>query len=191
MDIRRFLFRYRGYTPLPLLCIALWVADPTAESLAWGFAAAIIGEFIRIWGVGYIGPETRTVDAPGGTKLVTTGAFAYVRNPIYIGNIILYIGVGIMTNVWWIAVVGYIYFQIQYALIISAEEEHLEKTYGMEYREYKKHVRRYIPRLTAHKTSSPIFHYFDLINGLRSEKRTFEAITATMIIMSAIFFWKN
>ncbi|HZV13496.1 MAG TPA: isoprenylcysteine carboxylmethyltransferase family protein [Candidatus Kapabacteria bacterium] len=176
---------------MPLLCIALWVADPTAESLAWGFAAAIIGEFIRIWGVGYIGPETRTVDAPGGTKLVTTGAFAYVRNPIYIGNIILYIGVGIMTNVWWIAVVGYIYFQIQYALIISAEEEHLEKTYGMEYREYKKHVRRYIPRLTAHKTSSPIFHYFDLINGLRSEKRTFEAITATMIIMSAIFFWKN
>ncbi|HET7152205.1 MAG TPA: isoprenylcysteine carboxylmethyltransferase family protein [Candidatus Kapabacteria bacterium] len=191
MDIRYFLFRYRSYAPLPMLCVALWVAAPTAGSLACGIALALLGEMMRLWGVGYAGPETRTVDAPGGNRLITTGAFAYVRNPIYFGNMLLYVGIAIMSNVWWVPIVGYSYFQLQYALIISAEEEYLTKTYGDEYFVYRKNVRRYIPRLTAYRTNSPIFRQFDLMSGLRSEIRTFQAITVATLIMSAIAIWKS
>ncbi len=191
MDLRHFLFRHRSYTPLPLLLVSVIFANPTVISLSIGALIALFGEGIRLWGVANAGPTTRTTDAPGGDYLVTTGAFGYVRNPIYIGNIIMYTGVGVMTGVLWLPLVSFIYFFAQYALIISAEEQFLKSRYGEEYLRYSHNVRRFIPRLSAYPSSSPATSHFNLAKGLRSEARTFQAITACIILMSALAYFKS
>ena len=62
-----------------------------------GFAVALFGEFWRLWGVCYAGSETRTTNGVGATFLVVTGPYAHVRNPLYIGNMMMYLGIGIMS----------------------------------------------------------------------------------------------
>ena len=83
-DFRQKIFSYRSYTPIPFLIVMVIFANPTLLSLVVGFIIALVGELIRIWGVGYAGSETRTTGPVGGSKLVTNGPYAYVRNPLYI-----------------------------------------------------------------------------------------------------------
>ena len=98
MDLRQRLFRYRSYTPIPFLVLMVLFAAPTATSLATGILVVGAGEFLRLWGVAIAGSETRTTGAVGGTYLITRGPFAYVRNPLYVGNMLLYVGIGVMSN---------------------------------------------------------------------------------------------
>ena len=97
-DWRKLLFKYRSYTPIPFLLVMLVFARPTGSSMIVGFLLALLGESIRFWGVSYAGSETRTTGAVGGTQLVTSGPYSHVRNPLYLGNILLYVGIGIMSN---------------------------------------------------------------------------------------------
>ena len=96
MDVRQRLFQYRSYTPIPFLLIMVFFAQPTRISLIVGLATILAGEGVRLWGVAIAGSETRTTGPVGGTFLVTTGPFAYVRNPLYVGNMLIYLGVGVM-----------------------------------------------------------------------------------------------
>ncbi len=56
-----------------------------------GFLVLSSGEFLRAWGVFYVGAETRVTHRVGASKLVTSGAFGHVRNPLYVGNILIYV----------------------------------------------------------------------------------------------------
>jgi len=118
MDIRQFFFKFRGFTPIPFILIVIIFAQPTSTSFLRGLIFMIIGEFIRIWGVSYAGGATRTRNV-GAPRLVTSGPFAYVRNPLYIGNMLMYIGAGIIANVWmpWLIFAILTFFGIQYGFI--------------------------------------------------------------------------
>jgi protein-S-isoprenylcysteine O-methyltransferase Ste14 len=75
----------------------VWFAEPTILSMAAGFVLVCCGESLRFWGVSIAGSETRTTGKVGGTYLITNGPFAYVRNPLYVGNMLMYIGIGVMS----------------------------------------------------------------------------------------------
>ena len=63
-----------------------WPGRPTPSSFAWGMVLALLGEAIRIWGVGYTGVTTRN-DHVIALRLTTAGTVcAHVRNPLYVGN---------------------------------------------------------------------------------------------------------
>src|SRR5437867_6762129 len=97
MDIRQRLFQYRSYTPIPFLLVMMMFAHPTLTSLLTGFCFLCAGESLRLWGVAIAGSETRTTGPVGGTYLITTGPFSHVRNPLYVGNILIYLGLGVMS----------------------------------------------------------------------------------------------
>ena len=63
-----------------------------------GGIVIISGEFLRFWGVAYAGSLTRTTTSVKANELITIGPFAHVRNPLYIGNILIYLGFGIIIN---------------------------------------------------------------------------------------------
>jgi protein-S-isoprenylcysteine O-methyltransferase Ste14 len=190
-EISQKIFSYRSYTPIPFLILMIAFAKPTAESMIIGFLIAVLGELFRYWGVAYAGSETRTTGSVGGTYLVVSGAFAYVRNPLYLGNILLYTGVGIMSYALfpYLQIVALIWFYIQYRIIIDAEEKYLDAAFGEKYKVYKKNVPRLIPTLRKYKNPGIEQPPLNLKAGLRSEKRTLQAFTSVILILLVIFIW--
>ena len=178
------LFKYRSYTPIPLLVAMLIFQEATPASLITGFAVAVVGELIRFWGVSWAGSETRTTNEVGGSNLVISGPFAYVRNPLYIGNILIYLGLGIMSFALfpYLQLGALLYFSFQYHFIVNEEENYLHKTFGSFYNEYVKKVPRFLPRLLPYKNPEIVQPLFKPKEGLRSERRTLQAL----ILISAI-----
>jgi protein-S-isoprenylcysteine O-methyltransferase Ste14 len=190
-DFRQKIFSYRSYTPIPFLIVMLIFAKPTLWSLLIGFLIALVGELIRFWGVGYAGGETRTTGPVGGSKLVTNGPYAYVRNPLYLGNMLMYLGFGVMSMALfpYFQIIGLIYFFVQYYLIVTLEEDYLSRAFPDEYALYIKHVPRFIPRLKRYEFASNF--KFDIKEALRSEKRTLQAFLLVVALNILIFIFKT
>lgn len=191
--VRNWMFRCRSYTPLPFLLAMVLFARPTVWSLTLGFLVVLAGEALRFWGVAIVGAETRTTGTVGGTYLVTTGPFAHVRNPLYLGNMTVYAGIGIMA--WalmpWLPVAALLWFVFQYTLIIKGEEDFLEEKFGAAYARYRAAVRRFFPRLRPYVDESPAPKHLDVAEGLASERRTLQAIVLVSVILVVLFFLRS
>lgn len=189
-DFRQKLFRYRGYTPIPFLLAMVTFAKPTVVTMLAGAALVLLGELLRFWGVAYAGSLTRATGSVGAPDVIVSGPYAHVRNPLYVGNIVLYVGIGIMSNalVPWLPMVALAYFLVQYALIVSLEEEFLEKEFGAAYLEFKKNVPRFIPRLTSYTHPAQERQKPQWSEGLRSETRTLQAIGLVLVILAVIWY---
>jgi protein-S-isoprenylcysteine O-methyltransferase Ste14 len=189
-SLRQKLFTLRGYTPLPFLAAMVLFARPTAATMAVGFFAVLTGETVRFWGVVYAGRLTRVTGSVGAPEIIVAGPFAYVRNPLYIGNIIAYVGIGIMANalVPWLVLAAAVWFAFQYYQIVLLEEEFLEKEFGEEYATFKKNVPRFIPRWKAYvpeirKRQPPKWR-----EALRSERRTFQALVIVCAALLVLWY---
>ena len=128
----------------------MYFAQPGNSFIWYGLILLAFGEFIRFSGVRYAGGITRTTKV-GAPSLCTSGPFSYVRNPLYIGNIIMYTGVVLIAgapNVLVMLLITWCFFTVQYGLIIALEEETLTGLFGEEYQLYKQNVRAFFPRFT-------------------------------------------
>ena len=182
-------FKYRSYTPIPFLIVMVIFQQATILTLASGFVVALCREFLRLWGVSIAGSETRTTGRVGGTYLIVTGPFAYVKNPLYLGNILLYMGIGIMS--WalfpYLQIVAFLFFYFQYHVIITEEEGFLREKFGKDYDEYYNAVPRLFPRITPYKSSGVEQPPFKLHMGLRSDTRTLQAFSAVTLILVILY----
>lgn len=192
MDIRLKIFEMRSYTPIPFLLVMVIFAEPTIPTMITGFAVALLGEAIRFWGVSIAGSETRTTGAVGATNLITDGPFGYVRNPLYVGNMLMYVGCGIMSNalVPYLALTTFLWFTVQYHLIVSREEEHLKIAFGDEYSTYCSNVPRFLPRLTKYSGEHSFHREPNFSRGIQSETRTLQAFSAVIAIIVLRYFVK-
>jgi protein-S-isoprenylcysteine O-methyltransferase Ste14 len=168
----------------------VYFAEPTVLSLIIGFGIALAGELVRFWGVSWAGSETRTTGGAGGTFLIISGPFGYVRNPLYVGNLLIYMGIGIMSMSLfpYLQIFTFIFFVIQYYFIVLGEEKFLQKKFSNSYDDYRKNVSRFFPRLTPYKNNN--IEQPDLSHkaGLRSERRTLQAFTLVSLILVVIWF---
>ncbi len=187
---KEFLFSYRSYTPIPFLIVMVFYADPKVSTMITGFALGIAGEALRFWGVSYAGSETRTTGTVGGSKLVVSGPYAYVRNPLYAGNIILYTGVGIMSNalVPYLQLAALAYFAFQYTAIVSLEEEYLSKTFP-EWADYVQQVPKFIPKFRKYASNQDLKP--DFKKALRSERSSILAFSIMTIFLLTILLMRG
>ena len=183
------IFKYRSYTPIPFLLIMFLFNNPNIWSIIIGLSMASLGEAIRIWGVSWAGSETRTTGDVGGSFLVVSGPFAHVRNPLYLGNILMYTGLGIMSFAIfpYLQIAGVIFFYYQYSLIVREEENYLAKTYGRDFENYCQNVPRFFPKLKAYKVEGLKQPEFILSKGLRSERRSLQAFG--FVAFTIILLW--
>jgi len=152
-----FVFKYRNLI-FPLFFIllvfgtmpALGDKQPEKWRYALGFAVALTGQIVRALTIGlaYIirGGRNRKVYAE---TLVKDGIFAHCRNPLYLGNILIITGLGIIANSILFYLVGIPLFIFLYMAIIRAEENYLINKFGEEYREYCRNVNRLLPNLSG------------------------------------------
>jgi len=188
----KYFFKYRSYTPLPFFFLMILFMQPNLYSILSGIPLILAGELIRLWAVSYAGSETRTTDGVGGTNLVTQGPFSMVRNPLYLGNVLIYTGIGIMSFTFfpYLQIFGLFYFTFQYYCIILNEEEYLKNTYKDKFEIYLKSVSRFIPlknRIPAEIQSNL---KFDIKSGLKSESRSLQSITISSIIIIGFYIYK-
>ena len=154
-ELRFWVFRHRGLIPIPFLLGVVLFGEPTYLEESFldelfdivGVTIIVCGLALRAWAVGHAGSHTRSykLRAP---RLVTSGPYAYVRNPIYLGNLIIGLGIVILAESWVALVMLLIVFSVEYGAIVSLEEEFLFKTFGERYEEYRRLVPRWVPRLT-------------------------------------------
>ena len=177
MDIGNYFFTYRSYTPIPLAAVILYNAQLANAYVLLGMALVILGESIRFWAVSYAGGITRTTKV-GAATLCTAGPFAYTRNPLYMGNMLMYNGIVLIagaSNILTMLMLTWLFFIIQYLLIIDLEEKTLTSLFGNTYINYKKNVPRIFPRLfrwESDDSSQPM----TLLKTLYTEKRTLQNV---------------
>jgi protein-S-isoprenylcysteine O-methyltransferase Ste14 len=146
------LFRHRTALPLPVAVAILVIPAGDAASSALlvvsGVAVTLVGELIRLWGVHHIGVISRTRSDRLG-PLVASGPFAIVRNPLYVGNIMLWVGFALTARLVWLAPVILALLGAEYHAIVRWEERLLDSRLGDAYRAYAARVPRWMPALSA------------------------------------------
>ena len=185
-------FKYRSYTPIPFVLLMIAFHDATLISMIIGFIMLLVGESFRLWGVSVAGSETRTTGGVGGSFLVVSGAYSHLRNPLYLGNILIYLGIGVMSMSLfpYLQFVALLFFLLQYQLIITEEEEFLTQKFGESYKQFKKNVPSLIPSIRAFKNPGIEQPEYDITKGLRSEKRSLQAILIVVLIIILQFLVK-
>ncbi len=165
---------------------------PSLASIIIGFSVALCGELIRIWSVSFAGSETRTTSGVGGTYLVTQGPYSIVRNPLYIGNILIYTGLGIMSMALfpYLQIFGFLFFTFQYYCIILAEEDFLSGKFTDIFDDYRKSVNRFIPRKNTLPERIKSNLNLNVNEGIKSERRSLQAFIITSVIIIIYYFIK-
>lgn len=155
VDIRRIaiscgreLFKVRSFTPIPLILIMLFCFRYQFGNhiLTWscGVLLLICGEGLRLWALRYIGKFSRTRKRKG-RMLVSNGPYAFMRNPLYVGNLLLWVGFTVISELIWLIPAIVIFFFIQYQCIVLWEEECLREFFPSEAEDYLQRVPRWIP----------------------------------------------
>ncbi len=152
-DIRALVFKNRGaLLAIPAVLLAAF-GKPSAFSIAVGLPLALGGELLRCWAVGYSGVTTRDdrVIAP---RLVTAGPYAYVRNPLYVGNFLTAAGFAIaftggVSAGKRLRLIGASLGTMAavYATIVPHEEQYLHSQFGEAFERYCSSVPQIVPSL--------------------------------------------
>ena len=158
VELGNFSFKYRGYM-LPVAVILLFIpsarftADPAVAGLV-GFLVAVLGQACRVFTIGlaYIirGGKDHKVYAE---TLVTSGLYSHVRNPMYVGNFFLVIGLAIASNSWVFTLLGVPLSLAMHKAIVAAEENFLRNKFGAQFDAYSARVPRWFPRLAGLATT--------------------------------------
>lgn len=171
------LFRNRSWLPVPFLLVALLVpADPTIRHWATAAVLIAIGEWVRLAGVAAAGTVTRRRSREV-QRLVNYGIFGWMRNPLYVGNFLIWMGFVVASGVLWFLPIAIAIFAIEYYYIVRYEEGVLESIFGAEYLAYKEKTPRWFPRPPAVKETGP----HDWGEAWRSEISTFLQYIAIVV----------
>jgi protein-S-isoprenylcysteine O-methyltransferase Ste14 len=177
------LFRHRTVIPLPI-ALALIIVPPASSSvgLVWlGVAAVLLGEGLRLSAVRHIGTISRTrTDRLG--PLIASGPFGWVRNPLYIGNIALWVGLALVARVPWLALPIAVLLALEYHAIVRWEEGLLTGRLGQPYRDYLTAVPRWLPR-PPRTSPTPLPPVFSWRETLFSERGTLLAIAVGLLLL--------
>lgn len=191
------LFRLRGLTPVPVLlglAFLLWRSrgspGPGGASVDLaldflGLGLALAGQALRFYTLGLVSEGTSgqgyVLEA---TTLNTRGPYAYVRNPLYVGNLGIVLGLLLIAHQPWVTLLGLAFFFGEYFFIIRAEEEFLRGRFGAAFDEFCQKVPRWVPRLSAAYPGA-LRVGFDVKRALKKEHNPFAAWASGAILLVA------
>jgi protein-S-isoprenylcysteine O-methyltransferase Ste14 len=150
----------------------LWLAAPTWNSLAEGLPLSALGLALRAWAAGHL-EKNRT--------LAVSGPYAYVRNPLYIGTLMVAAGFVLASRRWELGGLFAAVFLLIYLPVVELEEQHLRSLFP-EYANYAKRVPRLWPRRIGNNSKPFRFAIY-----LRNQE--YQAL-AGFLIGVAVLIWK-
>ena len=184
----RTLFRWRSFTPVPLVLVALpllWRSRGPASPwwLAAGIGLCLLGQALRAWVIGQVPDGTSGQNEKLiATQLNTEGPYALTRNPLYLGNLGITLGLCLVAHDPWLLVAVAALFGLQYRAIIAAEEGFLRSRFGADFDAYCARVPRFWLRPGRPASARP----WDFRRALRKEHNPFAAWAALAIVLVAL-----
>jgi protein-S-isoprenylcysteine O-methyltransferase Ste14 len=140
---------YRGLAFIPpfIYMIISSHTEIVDDHIVWllGIVIILFGFGIRLWATKHIGRRMLWMKKKG-KQLMRTGPYTYVRNPLYIANIVIAVGLSILSESFWLVPFSTLYFFLLYHFVVLYEENRLLKKWGDEYQAYRDEVPRWIPR---------------------------------------------
>ena len=183
-----FLYRCALALFLSALLIGAWVfpatgllgPETTLEELIDALAVALlsVGGFLRIWAISHAGKCTRKGRIKT-ARLITTGPYAYIRHPIYLGNFLIGVGLLFLSGQFWLIPLSLALLALQHRLNIPAEEDLLREKLGQEHEFYCCMVPKYIPGLMPGRK---------LCLGTHSPLNQLATATA-IVLVGSLFEW--
>ncbi len=158
--------------------VVLFFLHPTWQSLALGGMVAGIGASIRLWAAGYIDK---------GKALATEGPYAMTRNPLYLGSLIMTLGILIAGRAYWLLLpFGIIYIAL-YFPVMKREEQELYQGYGTDFLEYARRVPMFLPRLRPAGVPSSSF-LWSRVKRNREHRHLMVLVIAGILLIIRIYY---
>lgn len=176
---RRIARRIRVPLGFVFTAIFLWLAKPTAKSMLIGSVFIIPGLAIRALASGHVKKNE---------ELTMTGPYAYTRNPLYLGSLVLTGGFAICARSWWIGAGLIVIFLAIYLPVIRGEEVFLNEHFR-EFPEYARRVPRLLPKIRFSSSRTGTFSW-DLYWKHREYNAALGA-AALMVALAAKLFWSR
>jgi protein-S-isoprenylcysteine O-methyltransferase Ste14 len=189
------LFRWRSYLPLLVIGLSL-IAFREFEypfgSQMWDdlweifcLTVSMVGITLRALTVGFVpeGTSGRNTKSQVAEELNTTGMYSVVRNPLYLGNFIIWLGISLLVRLWWFSLIVIFIFWLYYERIIFAEEEFLRSKFGRLYLEWTEKTPVFLPELCRWRKPNLSF---SLRTALKGEYSGFFAIIATFTFLEVM-----
>jgi protein-S-isoprenylcysteine O-methyltransferase Ste14 len=149
----------------------LWIARPTWNSILLGTLIASPGVVLRALASGHVKKNE---------ELTTSGPYAYTRNPLYLGSLIMAIGFAIAARSIWVVFLMLLMFFAIYLPVIRSEEEFLRQRFPA-FNHYAQNVPRLFPRWTAYEKTAGAFS-----RPLYWRHREYNAILGTAALLAAL-----
>lgn len=118
--------------------LALWLAEPTGGYLIAGIVVAATGEALRLWASGHLQKDRR---------LATDGPYAWTRNPLYLGSLLVGLGFTLATGRLFLLLVLVVLFAAVYFPVMKREAARLESAFPADYPLYASRVPLLVPRV--------------------------------------------
>jgi len=109
--------------------LVLWLAQPTAATVAAGAAVAIIGECLRVWAAGHLNK---------GREVTSSGPYRWLAHPLYVGSCIIGVGLAVAAHSLAVTALIAVYLIVTLTAAIKNEEAFLRRTFGDRYERYRR-----------------------------------------------------
>lgn len=186
------LYRWRSYLPVPLAALLFAALALPTEAPGWHAGAewwdwlalgvSLAGLAIRIHTIGHAPPSTSggNLRKMVANELNTTGCYSIVRHPLYLGNLLMWLGPALFVRSIWIVLICVLAFWLYYERIMCAEEDFLETRFGNEFRTWSATTPAFLPSSARRKApNSP----FAVRRVLRREYNAFLAIASLFCLL--------
>jgi protein-S-isoprenylcysteine O-methyltransferase Ste14 len=160
--IERLIYRWRVRAGLAALILTLAFSRPTPRSLLAFVAVGLIGLLIRAWASGHLKKDK---------ELATSGPYGFTRNPLYLGNFVLGIGLALGACSWPALAVFAVYFLVFYSVTIARERRRMKELFPDGYADYRSRVPLFFPSLRRPRPSPVKFSW-----GLYLKNKEYRAL---------------
>jgi protein-S-isoprenylcysteine O-methyltransferase Ste14 len=158
MSVLKWVYPYRNYLVSPALIFTMICFRWEEEGwFVWslGISLLLFGIFLRIWAQQHLHYRLKVHKT-----LTITGPYSFVRNPMYLGNILICLGTTVISELLWFVPITFLYCLGIYSLVVRYEEAHLLEKYGESYCKYKAEIPRWLPKVPRFKPIVLINEYF-------------------------------
>lgn len=150
-----FIFKTRRYYRISALVIAAGLkfyldGETSLPIFVAGLVIVVIGQSLRTYSAGHL-LGRHIVTEIEADFLCTSGPYAFIRNPLYLGNLLVGIGICITLNEWYVYMILVIKYILMYMIIIPYEERFLQEKFGKIYSEYKVNTGSFFPKSKGYK----------------------------------------